>query len=85
MITCLQYLRDKHFTRIEATAAAEEAWTQELNNIAEATLLTRADSWYMGANIPGKPRQLLNYFGVPQYLEFCNESAAQGYEGFELS
>ncbi|MCZ6829207.1 MAG: NAD(P)/FAD-dependent oxidoreductase [Gammaproteobacteria bacterium] len=85
VISCLQYLRDKQFTRIEATAAAEDAWTQHMSEIAAATLLTRADSWYMGANIPGKPRQLLNYFGVPMYMDQCNESASKGYEGFELS
>ena len=85
VITCLRYLRDKHFTRIEATAAAEDAWTQHVSDIAATTLFPRADSWYMGANIPGKPRQLLSYFGLPEYLERCNESGSKGYEGFELS
>ena len=42
-------------------------------------------SWYMGANIPGKPRELLNYpGGVPMYLQMCKASAANGYEGFLL-
>ena len=49
------------------------------------TLFPLADSWYMGANIPGKPRELLNYpGGVPLYLQMCQASADKGYEGFVL-
>lgn len=48
------------------------------------TLFPRADSWYMGANIPGKPRQLLNFPGVPIYMDQCNAAAAKDYEGFVL-
>ena len=49
------------------------------------TLFPKADSWYMGANIPGKPRELLNYpGGVPLYLQMCEASAANGYDGFVL-
>lgn len=85
VVSCLQYLRDKHFTRIEATEAAQDAWAQHVSEIAAGTLFPRADSWYMGANIPGKPRQILSYFGLPQYLEQCRQSESKGYEGFELS
>ena len=53
-------------------------------DLAAGTLLPQADSWYMGANIPGKPRQLLHHLGVQEYLVFCRESAANGYSGFEL-
>lgn len=85
IVECLEHLREHGVTRIEATPSAEEAWTKHVDELAEATLFPRADSWYMGANIPGKPRQLLNYPGVPLYTQRCAESAARGYEGFVLS
>jgi cyclohexanone monooxygenase len=84
VVECLCHLRGRGFTRIEATRQAAEAWTQHMSDMAEATLLHKADSWYMGANIPGKPRQLLHHLGVQEYLAFCRESAEAGYAGFEL-
>jgi len=84
VVDCFRYMREKGRRRIEATAQAEERWTQLLNSIADMTLFPRADSWYMGANIPGKPRQLLNFPGVPIYMDQCNTAAARGYEGFVL-
>jgi cyclohexanone monooxygenase len=54
-------------------------------DLAAGTLLPYAESWYMGANIPGKRRQLLHHIGVQEYLAFCRESAANGYSGFVLS
>jgi hypothetical protein len=53
--------------------------------LAASTLLPFAESWYMGANIPGKRRQLLHHIGVQEYLALCRESAQNGYSGFELS
>jgi cyclohexanone monooxygenase len=85
VIDCLTYLRDKGMTRIEATVAAGASWTEHMQELAEGTLLPLADSWYMGANIPGKPRQLLHHLGVPDYMEHCRESAENGYAGFDLS
>lgn len=85
IVNCLNYLRERRITRIEATAAAEAAWTQHVSDVAAMTLFPQADSWYMGANIPGKKRQFLNYFDTPVYMEQCNQSAADGYEGFNLS
>jgi len=84
VVDCLSSLRDRGLTRIEATPAAGEAWTQHMADLAAGTLLSQADSWYMGANIPGKPRQLLHHLGVQQYLACCRESAENGYSGFEL-
>jgi cyclohexanone monooxygenase len=81
---CLSYLRDNGLTRIDAKPAAGESWTQHMADLAARTLLPQADSWYMGANIPGKPRQLLHYLGVQEYLTFCRESAENGYSGFGL-
>jgi cyclohexanone monooxygenase len=84
VVDCLSYLRDNGLTRIEAKAAAGESWTQHMADLAAGTLLPLADSWYMGANIPGKPRQLLHHLGLQEYLAFCRESAENGYSGFNL-
>ena len=70
---------------MEATVEAENAWTAHISEIAEMTLFPQAESWYMGANVPGKPRQLLNYPSVPMYMELCKASAADGYSGFALT
>lgn len=86
IVNCLDYMRQHRIARIETVAAAEDAWTSHINDLSAMTLFAKADSWYMGANIPGKPRQLLNYpGGVPLYMQRCNDSAAKGYEGFVLS
>lgn len=85
VVECLAYLREKGHTRIETTLEAQAAWTSELAEMADMTLLSKADSWYMGANIPGKPRQLLSYLGLSEYLEKCAQSAANGYAGFTLA
>jgi cyclohexanone monooxygenase len=84
VVECLCWLRDHGHTRIEATAAAADAWTAHLATLAAASLLPLADSWYMGANVPGKPRQLLHYLGLQNYLALCRDSAATGYSGFAL-
>ena len=83
---CLVYLRDRHFASIEATLAAEDAWVAHVNEVANCTLFPRANSWYLGANVPGKPRVFMPYIGgVGVYREKCNEVAAKGYEGFALA
>jgi cyclohexanone monooxygenase len=81
---CLSYLRDKGLARIETSPAAGESWTRHMADLAAGTLLPLAESWYMGANIPGKPRQLLHHLGLQEYLAFCRESAENGYSGFVL-
>ena len=86
IVQCLSFLRDRGLRRIEAEAEAEEAWNSHIEERVKGTLFPRANSWYMGANIPGKPRQMLNYpGGVPLYLHLCGECAAAGYKGFALS
>ena len=80
----LVHLRGSGKTRLEATDKAEAEWTALIDDIASMTLFPKADSWYMGANIPGKPRQLLNFPGVPIYMEQCNNSAKNGFAGFDL-
>lgn len=86
VVRCLEHLRTGDYTRIEASAEAEKAWVAHVEELAEATLFPVADSWYMGANIPGKKRQALCYAGgLSAYLQECDDAARQGYSGFVLS
>jgi cyclohexanone monooxygenase len=80
---CMQYLRDHGFSRIEPEQDAEDAWVQHNNEVADRTLYPLANSWYVGANIPGKHRVFMPYVGgVTAYKKKCDEIAASGYEGF---
>jgi hypothetical protein len=86
IVQMLGHLRQHHFTRFEATVTAEEAWRAQVLEIADSTLFPRADSWYFGANIPGKRREMLSYAGgLSTYMAKCNESAERGYEGFAIN
>ena len=67
---------------------AQQAWVAQVNEVVNSTLLPTANSWYMSANIEGKPRAFLPYLGpegVGGYRRKCDEVAAKGYEGFELA
>jgi cyclohexanone monooxygenase len=82
---CIGYLREHGFATIEPSAAEEDAWLEHHRAIGDASLYPRAKSWYMGANIPGKPRVLLPYVGgVGAYRARCDAVAERGYEGFVL-
>ncbi|MGD9603851.1 MAG: cyclohexanone monooxygenase, partial [Gammaproteobacteria bacterium] len=66
-------------------ADAEEQWGAHVKELADGTLFPQTDSWYMGANIPGKPRVFLPYIGgFGTYRKLCDEVAANGYEGFSF-
>jgi len=83
---CITWLRERGLASIEARAAAEEAWVAHVHEVGHLTLYPRAKSWYMGANVPGKPRVFLPYIGgVGVYRQKCDEVAARGYEGFDVS
>jgi cyclohexanone monooxygenase len=82
---CLAYLRAKGLNRIEATVAAEDAWVEHVNELASLTLYPSCNSWYLGANVPGKPRVFMPYLGFGPYVARCDEVAASGYEGFALT
>lgn len=85
VVEFLTHMREAGVSRFEATPTAEQRWKDHVEAVGAMTLFPLADSWYMGANIPGKPRELLNYpGGVPLYLQMCQASAANGYEGFLL-
>jgi cyclohexanone monooxygenase len=79
---CIRHLREHGLGSIEATEDAETGWDEEINAIAERTLYPLTNSWYMGANIPGKPRQFLGHLRGSQYFERLIEVAQRGYEGF---
>jgi len=82
---CIGYMRANGLRRIDATPEAETAWVARVNEIADGTLFPTANSWYLGANVPGKPRVFMPYIGFPPYVEKCNQVAAEGYSGFVLS
>jgi cyclohexanone monooxygenase len=83
---CLAYMRQHDRCVVEATLEAEDRWVAHVNEVGHATLYPLADSWYMGANIPGKPRIFMPYIGgVGTYRKICDEVAATGYEGFALT
>ena len=83
---CLSHLGSRHLDCIEPALAAENAWVQHVNEVADTTLYPSAASWYMGANIEGKSRVFMPYIGgVGAYRVKCDAIAANGYEGFELA
>jgi cyclohexanone monooxygenase len=83
---CIAFMRDRGFEAMEASREAEDQWVAHVNEVANTTLYPQANSWYMGANIPGKPRIFMPYIGgVGVYRRICNEVAAKGYEGFVMS
>lgn len=80
---CIHYLREHRLEAFEATVEAEEFWSQLCHSVADMSLLTKTESWYMGANIEGKPRGFLAFAGgVGLYRLLCDDIAARGYEGF---
>lgn len=81
---CLEYMRVQGHSTIEATTTAEQDWVGHVNSIANETLYPSCNSWYLGANVPGKPRVFMPHIGFPPYVEKCNDVAAKGYEGFSF-
>jgi cyclohexanone monooxygenase len=83
---CLEHLRNHELARIDATQEAEEAWVAHVNEVAGTNLRSSCSSWYVGANVPGKPRVFMPYIGgFPTYVQRCEAIVAAGYEGFRLS
>lgn len=81
----IEHLRDHGRSTIEPEQDAEDAWVDHVNAIAGGTLYPSCNSWYVGANVPGKPRVFMPYPGFPAYVKKCEEIAANGYEGFRLA
>ncbi len=83
---CLAWMRGRGLEAMEARQDAEDNWVAHVNEVAHNTLYPQANSWYMGANIPGKPRIFMPYIGgVGVYRQICNDIAAKGYEGFAMT
>ena len=83
---CIEHLRHNRIECIEPTIEAEDEWVRHVDEVGHQTLFPQADSWYTGANIPGKPRVFTPYVGgLGNYAKICEEVAAKGYEGFALS
>jgi cation diffusion facilitator CzcD-associated flavoprotein CzcO len=83
---CIAHMRENGIDRCEAAAEAAEKWGEHVNAAAHATLLPLAThSWYLGANVPGKPRVFMPYAGgMARYRAICDDVAARGYEGFVM-
>jgi len=83
---CIGWMRGRGFEAMEAKKEAEDNWVAHVNEVAHTTLYPQANSWYMGANIPGKPQIFMPYIGgVGVYRQICNDVAAKGYEGFTMT
>jgi cation diffusion facilitator CzcD-associated flavoprotein CzcO len=85
---CIDNMRTTGRTIIEATDGAQDQWVDHVNESINATLIPRTNSWWMGDNIPGKPRAVLSYLGPEGfggYLKKCEEVAANNYEGFAFA
>jgi cyclohexanone monooxygenase len=79
----LEYLRKNDLSSSEADFRAQEDWVTHVNEVADRTLMPKAASWYIGANVPGKPRVFMPYIGgVGKYREICDEIADDEYRGF---
>ncbi len=82
---CLAYMKDRNYTAIEAEPEAEKAWWDHHQEIAKIGLKTTTDSWYLGANVHGKARVFMPYYGgFPEYCRKCEQVVADGYEGFSF-
>jgi cyclohexanone monooxygenase len=82
---CIKHMSDTGKSTIETTEAAQTGWVTFVNTVADATLYPSCNSWYLGANVPGKPRVFMPLIGFPTYVEKCNDVVRKGYEGFVLT
>jgi cation diffusion facilitator CzcD-associated flavoprotein CzcO/acetyl esterase/lipase len=83
---CIAHLEARKIAAIEPAIESETNWVAHVNEVANRTLYPLADSWYMGSNVPGKPRVFMPYVGgIPAYRKICDDVAAQGYRGFTLT
>ena len=82
---CVAWLQDQALASIDASIEAEDDWVDHVNEVAGETLLLGCNSWYLGANVPGKPRVFMPYLGFPEYVEKCDSVAKNAYEGFQTA
>jgi len=82
---CLAAMNERGARRMEAEPEAQDAWVEHASETASLSLRSTCSSWYIGANVPGKPRVFMPYIGgLPAYIEKCDAVAAAGYEGFRI-
>ncbi len=81
---CISWLDEHEYSTIEAKSEAERAWVDHVNAKAERTLFPSCNSWYLGANVPGKTRVFMPLLGFPGYVRRCDQVAENDYEGFVL-
>tara|TARA_B100001765_G_scaffold207723_1_gene166149 strand:- start:478 stop:771 length:294 start_codon:yes stop_codon:yes gene_type:complete len=83
---CIRFMMSRGLKQIVASSSAENGWMEHANDLAEKSLRSTCLSWYLGSNVPGKPRVFMPYIGgVPTYVEKCENVVANGYFGFEMS
>jgi cation diffusion facilitator CzcD-associated flavoprotein CzcO len=82
---CIEHLDANGLSTIDATESAEADWVAHVNKVAAGTVFLSCNSWYLGANIPGKPRMFMPLLGYPAYAERCAQVAGEGYQGFVLA
>jgi len=82
---CMGHMRDVGATTIEPTLKDEDAWVEHVNDVSKVSLRSTCSSWYVGTNIPGRPRVFMPYIGgFPVYVQKCNEVMSSGFDGFVL-
>jgi cyclohexanone monooxygenase len=82
---CLSFMKARGLSQVQPQQAAQDSWMEHVDQVASATLLPRGTSWYLGANVPGKPRVFMPYAGgVGVYRRKCQEIAEAGYSGFDF-
>jgi cyclohexanone monooxygenase len=85
MADCMAHMRDIGAATIEAVPHYEDEWVEHVNEVSKVSLRSTCSSWYVGANIPGRPRVFMPYIGgFPVYVQKCNEVMSNGFEGFVI-
>ena len=85
LVDCIGHMRDVGATTIEARLEDEDAWVEHVNEVSKVSLRSTCSSWYVGTNIPGRPRVFMPYIGgFPIYVQKCNEVMSSGFDGFVL-
>jgi cyclohexanone monooxygenase len=85
MADCIAHMRDIGAATIEPVQADEDQWVEHVNEVSKVSLRSTCSSWYVGANIPGRPRVFMPYIGgFPVYVQKCNEVMSNGFEGFVI-
>jgi cyclohexanone monooxygenase len=86
LATAIEHMREEGLDTIEPTEQAENEWLEHVAEVADSTVYTKTNSWYLGSNIPGKPRVFMAYLaGTHTFRKICDEIAADGYRGFEFT